>query len=175
MNLHKTYVAFDAGGVLDPVYSNLHTFRIMREWERSNPQRYHFLNMEEIDFTALHGDWLDSTVKRQMLGMMSQADNLLVMASPVMDVESSILNWQISRAVNRFRLPVIVCYVGLSGVDDATLSKFRAWQPNKVRKYISRDSARMCHIPLTKDKLERALGAFSVKDGTYPWNSTTIF
>ena len=85
------------------------------------------------------------------------------------------LNWQISRAVNRYRLPVIVCYVGLEQVNEKTIRNFWAWLPNKIRKYIGRDSARMCHIPLTKDKLERALGAFSVNNGTYPWNSTTIF
>jgi hypothetical protein len=175
MNSHNTYVAFDARGVIDPVYSNLYTFHIMQEWERALPQRYHFLNMSEIDFSALHEDLLDTTVKHKLISIMQRADNLLVMASPVMDVESPILNWQISRAVNRFRLPVIVAYVGLDRVDDSTLVRFRAWQPNKIRKYISRDSARMCHIPLTKDKLERALGAFSVHDGTYPWNSTTIF
>ena len=175
MNSHQTYVAFDARGVSDPVNSNLHTFRVMQEWQRALPQRYHFLNMDEIDFSALHADWLDSTEKHKMLRIMQRADNLLVLASPVMDVESPILNWQISRAVNRFRLPVIVAYVGLDIVDDATLRKFSAWQPNKVRKYISRDSAPMCHIPFTKDKLERALGAFSVREASYPWNATTIF
>ncbi len=161
--------------MLDHVNSNLHTFHLMQEWQRVNPRRYHFLNLEEIDFSSLHDDLLDSTVKRKMLAIMQRADNLLVMASPVMDVESPILNWQISRAVNRYRLPVIVSYVGLDRVDDATLKSFRAWQPNKIRKYISRDSARMCHIPLTKDKLERALGMFSVREGIYPWDSTTIF
>ena len=110
-----------------------------------------------------------------MLLLEENADNLVVMASPVMNVESPILNWQISRAVNRYRLPVIVCYVGLDMVDEKTIKSYWAWLPNKIRKYIGRDSAYMCHIPLTKDKLERALGAFSVNDGTYPWNSTTIF
>ena len=175
MNTHTTYIAYDARGVLDPVNSNLHTFHLMEEWQRVNPRRYHFLNMDDIDFSSLHDDLLDTTVKRKMLSIMQRADNLLVMASPVMDVESPILNWQISRAVNRFHLPVIVSYVGLDQVDDNVLQRFQAWQPAKIRKYISRDSARMCHIPLTKDKLERALGAFSVREGTYPWNSTTIF
>lgn len=175
MNSHTTYIAFDARGVLDHVNSNLHTFHQIQEWQRVSPRRYHFLNLREIDISSLHDDLLDSTMKRKMLTVMQKADNLLVMASPVMDVESPILNWQISRAVNRFKLPVIVCYVGLDYVNDSTLEKFRAWQPNKIRKYISRDSARMCHIPLTKDKLERALGTFSVRDGIYPWDSTTIF
>ena len=175
MNTHKTYIAFDAAGVVDPVNSNLHTFRQMEYWERSYPSRFHFLNTREIDFSSEHDDLVESTVKRRFLSIMANADNLVVMASPVMNVESPILNWQISRAVNRCRLPVIICYVGLDVVDEKTIKNYWSWLPNKIRKYIGRDSAYMCHIPLTKDKLERALGAFSVNDGTYPWNSTTIF
>ena len=85
------------------------------------------------------------------------------------------LNWQISRAVNRFRLPVIVAYVGQEKVNDDTIKTEWNHLPNKIRKYIGRDSANMVHIPLTKDKLERALGYFSARKEQYSWNSTTIF
>jgi len=157
------------------VNSNLHTYKQLEEWQRNNPSRFHFLNTTEIDFSSEHDDMVDSTVKRHYLALMEQADNIVVMASAVLNVESPILNWQISRAVNRYRLPVIVCYVGLEQVDQKTIQDFWTWLPNKVRKYIGRDSAKMCHIPLTKDKLERAMGTFSVRDGIYPWDSTTIF
>ena len=96
MNTHKTYVAYDATGVLDHENSTLRTFQQLHAWQRMH------------------------------LGDKSVEEN-----------------W--------------------------------AMLPNKIRKYIGRDSARMCHIPLTQDKLERALGTFSVGAQTYPWNSTTIF
>lgn len=175
MNNNKTYVAFDATGVFDHEHSNFYTFHRMREWEQQHPGRFHFLNMEDIDFSAEHDDQIDSTQKVYFLKKMQEADNLLVLASPVMNVESPILNWQISKAVNRFHLPVIVAYVGVENVFEKTIFDYHHFLPNKVRKYISRDSAPMAHIPLTKDKLERALSAFSVREGLYPWNSTTIF
>lgn len=175
MNSHTTYIAFDVAGMRDPINSNYHTFQQMREWQRNSPSRFHFLNTQEIDFTSQHDDFVDSTLKRHFLTIMEKADNLVVIASPVLNVESPFLNWQISRAVNRYRLPVIVCYAGLDYVDDETIRTFWTWLPAKVKKYIVRSSAKMCHIPLTKDKLERALGAFSVQDNTYPWDATTIF
>ena len=165
MNSNKTYVAFDTVGVADHVNSNLSSFRQIREWERQNPDRFHFLNMEEIEFLSEHEDLVDSTLKNRFLHLMESADNLLVLSSSKMDVESPMLNWQISRAVNRFRLPVIVAYVGLDRVDDNTIKK--EWN--------NLDSANMAHIPLTKDKLERALGFFSARKELYSWNSTTIF
>ena len=175
MNTHKTYVAYDATGVLDHVNSNLRTFKQLHAWQRMHPDRFHFLNMDVINFSSEHDDLVDSTVKNWLLSVMEKADNLLVLVSPVTNVESPILNWQISKAVNRFHLPVIIAYVGKQQLNDNAVEDNWSRLPNKIRKYIGRDSARMCHIPLTQDKLERALGTFSVGAQTYPWNSTTIF
>ena len=175
MNTHKTYVAFDAIGVLDHENSNLKTFQQLHAWQRLRPDRFRFLNMDEINFSSEHDDLVDSTVKNRLLALMAQADNLLVLVSPITNVESPILNWQISKAVNRFHLPVIIAYAGLDELDQESIQKFWTWLPNKPRKYIGLDSARMAHIPLTRDKLERALGTFSVSEQFYPWDSTTIF
>lgn len=175
MNSHKTYIAYDAVGVLDHENSNLKTFKQLHAWQRMRPDRFRFLNMDEINFSSEHDDLVDSTVKNRLLALMAQADNLLVIVSPITNVESPILNWQISKAVNRYHLPVIIAYVDKVQLDDNSVEDNWAKLPNKIRKYIGRDSARMCHIPLTQDKLERALGTFSVGAQTYPWNSTTIF
>ena len=175
MNTNKTYVAFDAQGVYDHEHSNLHYHQQMREWQRQYPQRYAFLNMQDIDFSSMHEDLIDSTFKVRCLRQMAEADNLLVLASDLMNVESTTLNWQISRCVNRYHLPVIVAYADETVLDETSVNKFWSRLPVKIKKYIGRDSARMCHVPLTMDKLERALGTFSVRDNMYPWNSTTIY
>jgi len=175
MNTHKTYVAYDAIAVLDHENSNLGTFQQLHAWQKMRPSRFRFLNMDEINFSSEHDDLVDSTVKNRLLGLMAKADNLLVLVSPITNTESPILNWQISKAVNRFHLPVIIAYVGKQQLGDTSVQDNWHLLPNKIRKYIGRDSARMCHIPLTQDKLERALGTFSVGSQNYPWNSTTIF
>ena len=81
MNTHKTYVAYDAIGVLDHENSNLKTFKQLHAWQRMRPERFRFLNMEEINFSSEHDDLVDSTVKTRLLGLMAQADNLLVLVS----------------------------------------------------------------------------------------------
>ena len=175
MKPRTTYIAFDSYAMQDEVNSNLHTFRQLAEWERRYPSRFKFVNMQEIEFSSQHDDLLESTTKSRFLKLMAEADNMLVIASPVLDTESHILNWQISRCVNRFHLPVIIAYAGLTEMDEDSIQKFWTWIPNKPRKYMGLDSARMAHIPLTRDKLERALGTFSLSEQFYPWNSTTIF
>ncbi len=171
-----TYIAYDAEGVNDSVNSNQHTFRQLSDWQRSHPQRFDFINMDSIRFATTHGDMLDSTLKASMLRQMASADNMLVVASPVLNTESHILNWQISRGVNRFHLPVVIAYVALDALDEDTVRRYWVWLPQKIKKYITVHSwARMAHLPLTKDKLERALATYSVSRQTYPWDALTIF
>ena len=106
---------------------------------------------------------------------MAEADNLLLVISKYTNVDSPMLNWQISRCVNRYKMPVIIAYADVQALDQDAVKKYWERLPQKIKKYIGRDSARMCHIPLTMDKVERALSTFSNKTNLYPWDSTTIF
>lgn len=172
----RTYIAFDAIGVADPTNSNLHYFHQLSDWQKGFPKRFDFVNMPEINFSAEHQDLLDSTLKHRLLKRMAEADNALVIVSPVTNTESEILNWQISRCVNRFHLPVIIAYAGLDVVDDSTIKDYWTWLPNKFKKYITRNSwARMAHVPFTRDKIERAIATYSLANQSYPWDSETIF
>lgn len=175
MNTNKTYIAFDTNAVLDHVNSNLHLFHRLADWQKRYPTRFQFINLDSIEFSSLHGDLVDTTVKTNFLKIMSRADNLLIVISKHTDVNSPMLNWQISRCVNRYKLPVIIAYDGLSALGPDAVQTYWSRLPQKIKKYIGRDSARMCHVPLTMDKIERALGTFSVNTNIYPWDSTTIF
>ncbi|MCF0199474.1 MAG: hypothetical protein HUK02_09150 [Bacteroidaceae bacterium] len=171
-----TYIAFDAAGMVDPICSNRHTFQQLAEWQRNYPSRFNFINMDAINFAAEHDDQTETTLKHHMLQQMAQAENLLVVASPVLNTESPILNWQISRAINRFHLPVILAYAGLETVDESTIQAYWSWLPQKFRKYLTvKPWARIAHIPLIRTKLESALAAFSAEQQTYPWDSFSIF
>ena len=123
MNTHKTYVAYDAQGILDHENSNLYIFHQLHAWQRMHPDRFHFLNMDQINFSSEHDDLVDSTVKNLLLSIMAKADNLLVIVSKRTNVESPILNWQISKAVNRYHLPVIIAYVDKKNLEDTAVEE----------------------------------------------------
>lgn len=175
MNCNKTFIAFDGDGVRDAAHSNLSIFHLMADWQKRFPNRFNFLNIDSINFMAQHDDFVDETIKTYLFRILEQADNLLVVVSENSNPENKWLNWMISRAVNRYHLPVVVA---IDGVELVTEQVMRDWWPKfpaKIKKYIGRDSARMCYIPLTQTKVERALDYFGVKSQTYPWNSTTIY
>lgn len=175
MNSNKTYIAFGTIGQADAVCGKMEPFHLIEHWNGMHPGHMHFLNFQDLASPFTHEDLFGLTQKRRMIDTMADADNLLVPVSPLLDADDPILNWQISQAVNGFRLPVVIAYAGLQKIEEEDIRKHLGWLPAKIRKYMSRDSARMAHIPLTYDKLERALTTYSKQTGSFPWCSTTIF
>ena len=107
MNPNKTYIAFDADGVRDAENSNLRTFNMMAEWQKRYPNRYNFINIDSINFSSQHDDTVEDTRKQAFFRLLDGADNLLVVITRHTNPDSKWLNWQISRAVNRYHLPVL--------------------------------------------------------------------
>ena len=175
MNCNKTYLAFNVDAVRDSKKENLHTLNLLGDWQKRYPNRFGFVNIEHINFIANHDDLVETTVKTQFFAQMEKADNIMIVVTKETEADNAWLNWQISRAVNRYHLPVIVAFKGETTVTDETLKEYWDNLPQKIKKYIGRDSARMCYIPLTETKVEKALGYFSVKSQNYPHNSTTIY
>ena len=175
MNNHKTYLAFNVDAVRDSKKENLHTLNLLGDWQKRYPNRFNFVNIDYINFIATHDDLVETTVKSDFFARMEKADNLMLVVTKETDADNVWLNWQISRAVNRYHLPVIVAFKGESVVTDDTLKEYWDHIPQKIKKYIGRNSARMCYIPLTETKVEKALGYFSVHSQTYPCDSTTIY
>lgn len=172
---HKSYLAFDPIGVATAEQNDLRYFHRMFEWQHLYPNRFDFINSADIEFFAEHGEKPEKEMKRRFIEQLREADHIIVPASETTNVDGSILNWQISQAVNGFRLPVIVCYMGMENLFEKDFERCESWMPAKIRKYISRDSALIAHIPFTRDKLERAVAYFSLNERTLPWDSKTIF
>ena len=175
MNNNKTYLAYNVDAVRNSKLENLHTLTQLGDWQKRYPNRYNFLNIEHIRFVAEHDDLVETTMKSQIFALLEKADNLMLVVTKETDGDNPWLNWQISRAVNRYHLPVIVAIKGVTAVTDETLKEYWNHLPQKIRKYIGRNSARMCYIPFSETKVEKSLGYFSVHSQTYPCDSTTIY
>ena len=171
----QTYIAFDAYGISDPVNSNWVNYRNLMAWQNSYPNRFHFNCIKDLEFAHTHPVMVESTLRPYLQKKMEAADNLMIMASPVLNVKSDILNWQIQHAVNILHLPIVVAYVGLSCMEADTIDRYRCWLPEKLVELIDMGAAKVAHIPFSMDKVERACKQFSKHDWVYPWTGKTIY
>ena len=135
MNNHKTYLAFNVDAVRDSKKENLHTLNLLGDWQRRFPNRFNFLNTDYINFIATHDDLVETTVKSDFFARMEKADNLMLVVTKDTDADNVWLNWQISRAVNRFRLPVVVVYADYEKLDDSSIKDYWPYLQGRDRSY----------------------------------------
>lgn len=172
----ETFIAFDAYGIKDKVHSNWPYLRNLLAWQHSFPERFGFNDLDDmIKLTELGDDLLETRIQKFLIKKIEAADNVLVVSSDQMNVESSILNWQIRQAVQTYRLPVIVAYAGVNAVTPGVIEENLCHLPVKLRQYMDEGSAKVAHVPLTMDKVERACKFYSLREGHYAWSDRTIF
>ena len=172
----ETYIAFDAYGIKDKLNSNWPYLRNLLAWQHSFPERFGFNDLEDmVKLHELGDDPLETRIQKFLIKKIEAADNLLVVSSAQMNVESPILNWQIKQAVQTYRLPVIVAYAGVSALTPGVIEENLCHLPVKLREYMAEGSAKVAHVPLNMDKVERACKFYSRREGHYAWSDKTIF
>lgn len=173
--LMKTYIAFDAHGVSQSLGRDLKNYTHVMTWQKSYPTRFDFVNLHDIRFTSQHSGLVDTTVRTYLEKKMEQAENLLILVSEDTNVDSPILNWQITRSVNRHHLPVIVAYEGESSITTEVIARRAHKLPTALRHLMSQNAVKVAHIPFQSGKIESACKHFSSRAARYPWSTSTIF
>ena len=86
-----------------------------------------------------------------------------------------LLNWEIQQAVEVYKLPIIVAYVGLQSLNSFSLNLYYNWLPSKLREYVNSNTAKVAHTLFTQFKIGGAINYYSVVTPTMPINSMEIY
>ena len=163
-----TYVAFDGQGEVNPVNSDLHNFELLKAWQANG------------EIVAMTGDGVrDSssleTLKARLKERMANSKNMLVIVSSQTNKNRGLLNWEIQQAVEVYKLPIIVAYVGLQSLNSFSLNLYYNWLPSKLREYVNSNTAKVAHTLFTQFKIGGAINYYSVVTPTMPINSMEIY
>lgn len=85
------------------------------------------------------------------------------------------MNWEIQQAVEVYKLPIIVAYVGLQSLNSFSLNLYYNWLPSKLREYVNSNTAKVAHTLFTQFKIGGAINYYSVVTPTMPINSMEIY
>lgn len=169
-----TYVAFDGQGEENPVNSDLHNFQLLKAWQANNNTRFNFVNSHEKTY-GVRDTSSEATLKARLKERMADSKNMLVIVSPQTNKNRGLLNWEIEQAVEVYKLPIIVAYVGLDSLNSFSLDLYKNWLPSKLREYVDNNTAKVAHIPFTQFKIGGAINYYSVVTPTMPLNSKEIY
>lgn len=165
MNRTGTYVAFDGQGTTDPTESDIHYYNLLKAWNQSGSIDFRFTNSHEKTYQVR-----DSSSKTTLLNRLetrlSASKNFLLIITDKTNYDRGILNWEIEKAVDYYKLPIIIAYPGYSRIGSP--EKLNYMWPKALAERIENGSAKCIHIPFNKEPILDAISQFSVVTAKYP-------
>lgn len=154
-----TYVAFDGNGTTNPTKGDMKYYGLLQGWNKSNKFELKFSDSHKKTYQVR-----DSSTKRtlegRLLERMKNSKNMLLIISEDTNWDRGMLNFEIEKAVDYYKIPIIVAYTGYDyilnprGLEDK-------W-PKALYERINNENAKCIHIPFKEKAISSAISQFSI-------------
>ena len=158
-----TYVAFDGLGEVDPSKSDFKYYATLQAWDANKDIDFKLTNSHEKTY-AVRDDSSMATLKARIGERLSQSKNMVVILSEDTRKSGSMLSFEIEKAVDVYKLPLIIAYPDFSSI--LYVESHRPVWPTALCSRIDNGSARAIHVPFKKEPIFDAIGQFTVQDSS---------
>ncbi len=158
-NRTGTYFAFDGLGQTDPTKSDFRYYAMAQLWDGSENVEFKFVNSHEKASSVRDTSKLE-TLQASIRTRLAASKNMVVIISKDTRKSGSILSWEIEKAVDYYKIPLIISYVNFDVVTYPT-SLTDLW-PTSLRVRIERSDTRAIHVPFKCEAMLDAIKRFSV-------------
>lgn len=170
-NRTGTYIAFDGLGQVNPTKSDFRYYSTIQAWSAGKNIDFKFVNSHEK--TAAVRDTsqrkrLESVIRERL----AASKSCVVILSDDTRKSGSMLSYEIEKAIDLYKIPLVCVYVGFSKICSPT-SLSNRW-PISLKARIDNGLAKAIHIPFKKEVLLTAIGQFSV-NAKYPSGSLITY
>ena len=154
-----TYIAFDGLGQINPTLSDFRFYSTIKAWASHQHIEFQYRDSHEKTY-AVRDTSSRTTLEARIRERLSNSKNVIVILSKDTRKTGSMLSYEIEQAVDNYKLPLIVTYVGYRVVAKPVL--LSSYWPNALSFHISNNSAKAIHIPFIKDALFDAISQFNI-------------
>ncbi|MCV2894401.1 TIR domain-containing protein [Lentibacter sp. XHP0401] len=158
-NRTGTYFAFDGLGQADRSKSDLKYYTVVQGWNAAKGIDFKFVNSHEKASAVRDTSKLE-TLKVSIRQRLVVSKNMVVIISADTRKSGSLLSWEIERAVDVYKLPLIVAYAGFNSILEPRALSSR-W-PSTLATRINNRTAKAIHIPFKKDIMLASIRRFTV-------------
>lgn len=154
-----TYVAFDGNGTTDPSKGDLKYYGLLRLWNNSNNFQLNFSDSHLKTYQVKDQSSI-ITLKSRLLTRMRNSKNMLLIISKDTNFDRGMLNFEIEKAVDYYKIPIIVAYTGYNYILNPEALR-NSW-PKALKERIEDCTARCIHIPFREKVISSAINQFSI-------------
>ncbi|WP_094228428.1 TIR domain-containing protein [Methanolobus psychrotolerans] len=154
-----TYIAFDGLGQVNPTYSDFRYYGLIEAWAKNKNIHFKYINSHDKT-CAVRDSSLRSTLEARIRERLSKSKNMVVILSSDTRKTGSMLSYEIEKAVDYYKIPLIIAYVDYKIVAEPS-QLFNYW-PNSLSARIGNGTVKAIHVPFIRDAIIDAISQFSV-------------
>lgn len=162
-NRTGTYFGFDGLGEIDPSKSDFKYYATVQAWSAGKNIKFNFVNSHE-KASAVRDTSKRATLEASIMERMRASKNMVVILSNQTRASGSMLSFEIEKAVDVYKLPLIIAHTGYDPilVPGALSSRW----PTALETRINKGTVKAIHIPFRKEAILAAIGQFTVNTNT---------
>lgn len=154
-----TYIAFDGNGTTNPCESSMKYYGLLQSWTEHKENKLLFSDSHKKTHQVKDSSSKE-TLKSRLLSRLSLSKNMLIIISDETNYDRGMLNFEIEKAVDSYKLPLIIAYAGYDSIENPS-SMSKKW-PKALLERIEKNEAECFHIPFKKEEIISALSKFSI-------------
>lgn len=154
-----TYVAFDGNDTTDPTKSDIKYYELLRVWNKNKNYAFTFSDSHKKTYQVRDSSSVE-TLQNRLLERMRLSKNMIVIVSEDTAWDRGMLNFEIEKAVDYYKLPLIIAYVGYEYI--LAPRKLSELWPKALSERVLNDTAKCIHIPFREKAIMSAISQFSV-------------
>lgn len=156
-----TYVAFDGNGTTNPTLGDMKYYGLLQKWNNNKHYELNFSDSHKKTYQVKDTSSI-ITLQKRLLDRMRNSKNMLLIISENTNWDRGMLNFEIEKAVDYYKIPIIVAYTGHNAIlrPGALNDKW----PKALFQRIGDNTAKCIHIPFKEVAIMCAISQFSVND-----------
>ncbi len=163
-----TYVAFNGCSTTDPTKSDIKYFNILKAWKENDDIEFNFVDSHSKTYSVFDTSSI-RTLETRLEERLRNSKNFLLIITENSTQNKPILNFEIEKAIEVYKIPIIVAYTMAKGyIDDS--SRYYKYLPDKLKEY---KNVKKIHIPFEKKPIKCALKQFDMNN--FPKYENTIY
>lgn len=154
-----TYIAFDGQGTTNPTKSDMKYYGLLRRWNASKNYELKFSDSHKKTNRVLDSSER-KTLENRLMERLRNSKNMLLILSEETNYNREMLNFEIEKAIDLYKIPIIIAYTGCDYLLDA--EKYRDRWPKSLEGRIDNNSAKAIHISFKEKAIMSAINRFTV-------------
>ncbi len=156
-----TYVAFDGNATTNPTQGDMKYYGLLQKWNKSSKHDLNFSDSHKKTYQVRDSS-MKKTLQSRLLERMKNSKNMLLIISDNTNWDRGMLNFEIEKAVDYYKISIIVAYTGYKSILDP--SALEDMWPKALYERIKNKSAKCIHIPFKEKAINSAISQFSVNN-----------